>query len=287
MNTNVNPLKNFKLVCDSSIDLTKEFVEEEDIEVMHFPVTLGEETYQDGITITNDTLFDLIDKTSQLPHTSAFGPKAYEEVVKKYVDEYPDVIFIGLGSGFSSSLNSARLGTEKYPNVHILDSQNLSSGTGLLVLKICKLRKEGKSAKEVIDIINDLVPRVRSQFTIDTLTYLHKGGRCSGVARLFGTLLNIKPIIKVVDNAMVVAKKPIGSSRAIRALLEETIANKDNIDLDHIMVTHVKAHDKAVEIIAELSKYFDPSILFETNAGTTVATHCGPGTIGILYILKK
>ena len=284
----MNPnLKNFKLICDSSIDLTEDIIREEEIDIMRFSVSLGEETYEDGVTITNDELFDLIKKTGQLPHTSALGPKNYDEVVKKYVDTYPDVIFIGLGSGFSSSLNSARLGTEKYPNVHILDSQNLSSGTGLLVLKICKMRREGKMASEVIEEIEKLVPRVRSQFIIDTLTYLHKGGRCSGVSKIFGTLLNIKPIIKVVDNAMVVAKKPMGYSRGVRALIDEAIANKDNIDLDCITITHVKAHETALQIIAELSKYFDKSILLETNAGTTIATHCGPGTIGILYILKK
>ena len=284
----MNPnIKNFKLICDSSIDLTEEIIKEEEIDIMYFPVSLGDTQYEDGITITNDTLFDLIDKTGQLPHTSAFGPKSYDEVIKKYVDSYPDVVFIGLGSGFSSSLNSARIGTEKYDNVHIIDSQNLSSGTGLLVLKICKMRKEGKMASEIVEEINKLVPRVRSQFTLETLTYLHKGGRCSGVSKIFGTLLNIKPIIKVVDNAMVVAKKPIGYSRAVKALIDEAVANKDNIDLDCITITHVMAHEKAEEIIAELSKYFDKSILLETFASTTIATHCGPGTIGILYILKK
>lgn len=277
----------FKLICDSSIDLTEEFIKEEDIEIMHFPISLGGTTYQDGIDINNDNLFDMIQKTGEMPHTSAFGPKAYEEVFEKFVNDYKDVVFIGLGSGFSSSLNSARIGTSKFDNVHIIDSQNLSSGTGLLVLKICKLRKEGKDASEVVDIINEMVPKVRSQFTIDTLNYLHKGGRCSGASKLFGTLLNIKPIIKVVDNAMVVAKKPIGYQRAIRALIDEAISYKDNMDLDHIMVTHVLAHETALDIISQLSQYFAPSTIIETNAGTTVATHCGPGTIGILYILKK
>ncbi len=277
----------FKLICDSSIDLTEDIIKEEDIEIMPFPITVGEKTYQDGVDITSDNLFDIIKKTGEMPHTSAFGPKAYEEVFSKFVNDYQDVVFIGLGSGFSSSLNSARIGTSKFDNVHIIDSQNLSSGTGLLVLKICKLRKEGKTANEVVDIINEMVPRVRSQFTIDTLTYLHKGGRCSGASKLFGTLLNIKPIIKVVDNAMVVAKKPIGYQRAIKALIDEAISYKDNMELDCITVTHVLAHETALEIISQLSKYFDPSIILETNAGTTVATHCGPGTIGILYILKK
>ena len=278
--------KSIKLICDSSIDLNPDFIEQEDIELMRFAVTVGETEYHDGVDITPNNLFDIIEKTNQLPKTSAFGPKAYEDVFAKFQD-YKDVLFIGLGSGFSSSLNSARIGASKFPNVHIIDSQNLSSGTGLLVFKICKLRKEGKSASQIIEEIESTVPNVRCQFAIDTLTYLHKGGRCSGVSKLLGVLLNIKPIIKVKDNAMVVAKKPIGYSRACKALLEEAISLKDNIDLDKILVTHVLAHDKALELIAELSKYFDPSIITETFAGTTVATHCGPGTIGILYILKK
>lgn len=287
MNQDVSNLKNIKLICDSSIDLNPDFIQSEDIELMHFAVTVGETEYHDGIDITTDNLFEIIDQTNQLPKTSAFGPKMYEEVFSKFANDYKDVLFIGLGSGFSSSLNSARIGASQYPNVHIIDSQNLSSGTGLLVYKICKLRREGKSASQIIEEIESIVPNVRCQFAIDTLTYLHKGGRCSGVSKLLGVLLNIKPIIKVLDNAMVVAKKPIGYSRACRALLEEAISLKDQMDLDHILVTHVLAHDKALELIAELSKYFDPSIITETFAGTTVATHCGPGTIGILYILKK
>lgn len=283
---NKDYLKSFKIIIDSSVDLTKEIIEEEDIDVMHFTVTIDEKPYRDGIDITVDELFEIANRTGKLPKTSAFGPAMYEEEINKFLD-YPDIIFIGLGSGFSSSLNSARIGTEDYTNVHIIDSQNLSSGTGLLVLKICKMRKEGKTVSEILKEVDRLIPLVRSQFAINTLQYLYMGGRCSGMTKIFGTVLKIKPIIKVVDNAMVVAKKPIGFSKAIEAMLEECIKLKDNIDLDCIMITHSKADEDAKYIKEQLSKYFDPSILLETYASGTISTHCGPRTIGILYIVKE
>ena len=190
-------------------------------------------------------------------------------------------------SGFSSCFNSARIGTMDLDKVFCIDSKNLSSGTGLLVLKMCKLRAQGLSAKEIAEEIENLVPNVRSQFAINTLEYLHMGGRCSGASKLFGTLLKLKPIIKVVDGAMVVSKKPIGFNKALNAMLDDVIKEKDNMDLDHIMVTHSKADEDAQYLINELSKHFDKNIIMETHASGTVSTHCGPRTIGILYIAKK
>ena len=278
--------KKIKIICDSSIDLPLSFIEEEDIEILHFVVTMNNVTYYDGKTITVDKMYELVEKHKQLPKTSAFGPEIFEETVKKFSD-YDDIILTGIGSGFSSSFNSSRIGTMDYPNVHCIDSKNLSSGTGLLVMKMCKLRKEGKSAKEIVEEIEKLVPLVRSQFAVNTLEFLHMGGRCSGASKLFGTMLRLKPIIKVVDNGMVVAKKPIGFHKALNAMLDEVIREKDNIDLDHIMVTHSKAKEDAQYLINELSKHFDKEIIMETHASGTISTHCGPRTIGILYIAKE
>ena len=276
-----------KLICDSSIDLNDDIIKKEDIEILHFNVTVGNNNYQDGIDINSDNLFEIIKENNTLPKTSAFGPKAYDDVFNKFCKDYDDIIFIGLGSGFSSTLNCARMSASNYDNVHIIDSENLSSGTGLLVLKICKMRKNGYSAKDIVLEINKLVPLVRSQFTINTLEYLYKGGRCSGVSKIIGSLLIIKPIIRVVNNSMVVAKKPIGYNKALNTLIDECISLKNNIDLDCIMITHCKADLASKYIHEALSKYFDSSILLPTKAGTTVSSHCGEGTIGILYILKK
>lgn len=281
-----NVLNKIKLICDSSIDLTKEFIQEEDIEIMPFPVTINDQTYEDGVTITVDEMYEMINKYKKLPKTSAFGPVKYDLIFKKFIN-YQDVIFIGLGSGFSSSLNNARICAMNYPNVHVIDSKNLSSGTGLLVMKICKMRKEGKDINTIIDSVNKLVPLVKTQFAVNTLEHLHMGGRCSGTTKLIGTMLKIKPIIKVINNAMVVSKKPIGFKKALDAMLDEVIEDKDNVDLDHIMITHSKADEDAKYVKEQLSKYFDPSVLLETNTSGTISTHCGPRTIGILYITKK
>lgn len=279
-------MSKIKIICDSSIDLPLSVIEEEDIEILHFTVTMNNVTYYDGKTITVDKMYELVEKYKQLPKTSAFGPETFEKTVKKFSD-YDDIIITGIGSGFSSSFSSSRIGTMDFPNVHCIDSQNLSSGTGLLVLKMCKLRKEGKNANEIVEEIEKLIPLVRSQFAVNTLEFLHMGGRCSGASKLFGSMLRLKPIIKVVDNGMVVAKKPIGFQKALNAMLDEVIREKDNIDLDHIMVTHSKADEDAQYLINELSKHFDKDIIMETHASGTISTHCGPRTIGILYIAKE
>ena len=279
-------MSKIKIICDSSIDLPLSVIEEEDIEILHFTVTMNNVTYYDGKTITVDKMYELVEKYKQLPKTSAFGPETFEKTAKKFSD-YDDIIITGIGSGFSSSFSSSRIGTMDLPNVHCIDSQNLSSGTGLLVLKMCKLRKEGKNANEIVEEIEKLIPLVRSQFAVNTLEFLHMGGRCSGASKLFGSMLRLKPIIKVVDNGMVVAKKPIGFQKALNAMLDEVIREKDNIDLDHIMVTHSKADEDAQYLINELSKHFDKDIIMETHASGTISTHCGPRTIGILYIAKE
>ena len=278
--------RKIKIICDSSIDLTNDIIDAEDIEIIPFSVTMNNVNYYDGVTITTEKMYELVEKYKVLPKTSAFGPEVFAKLAEQFAD-YDDIIFTGIGSGFSSSFNSTKLGTMDYTNVYCVDSQNLSSGTGLLVLKMCKLRKQGYSGEQIVKEIEKLVPLVRSQFAINTLEYLHMGGRCSGASKLFGTMLRLKPIIKVVNNGMVVTKKPIGFHKALNAMLDDVIKEKDNMDLDHIMVTHSMAEEDAQYLISELSKHFDKDIIMETRASGTISTHCGPRTIGILYIAKE
>ena len=143
------------------------------------------------------------------------------------------------------------------------------------------------TAQEIVDEINRLVPLVRCQFIVDTLKYLHMGGRCKATTKYVAAALRIKPIIAVVNGKMEITKKPIGYKKGLNIMLEQAFDYKDNMDLDHIMVTHPMADKDAVYLKEELSKVFDKNIIFETRAGGTIATHCGPRTIGILYILKE
>ena len=281
-----------KVIADSTVDLNKDMYESLDIAVLPLGVNFGEEVYQDGVTIGPDELYKKVAEKGELPHTAAASPAAIEEEFRKYLDQGYDIIFTGIGGKFSTTIQNANIAKNSIDGaedrVYILDSANLSSGTGLLVLKMCKLRDEGKSAKEIYDAVLPLVPKVSSQFVVDTLDYLHKGGRCSGATKLFGHLFHVHPVIKVVDGGMIVYKKPRGK---LKAGIDEQIAelknDLPNVDMDNIMITDsgVSEADKKY-FHDEVAKLVDPSIIRHTRAGCVVSCHCGPGTIGVLYIKK-
>lgn len=281
-----------KVIADSTVDLNKDMYESLDIAVLPLGVNFGEEVYQDGVTIGPDELYKKVAEKGELPHTAAASPAVIEEEFRKYLDQGYDIIFTGIGGKFSTTIQNANIAKNSIDGaedrVYILDSANLSSGTGLLVLKMCKLRDEGKSAKEIYDAVLPLVPKVSAQFVVDTLDYLHKGGRCSGATKLFGHLFHVHPVIKVVDGGMIVYKKPRGK---LKAGIDEQIAelknDLPNVDMDNIMITDsgVSEADKKY-FHDEVAKLVDPSIIRHTRAGCVVSCHCGPGTIGVLYIKK-
>lgn len=278
------------IITDSASDLTSELYREKNIEVIPYYVNLDGIEYNSSKDITVKELFEYSDAHKTLPKTSQITPVRFEQEFNKYLSKYEDIIFISLGSGFSGTCRNAEMVAEEIGDGHIfvVDSKNLSSGLGLLVLKACKLRDEGKSALEIKNEVEKCVPLVRCQFVMNTLTYMNYGGRCSGVTKIFGTLLRIKPIIKVVDNQMVLAKKPIGSyEKARKVMFQDFINDLPNIDLENVMVTHVYAHEDAKVLKQEIKLLANVKNTYETEAGTTVATHCGPRTIGVLYILNK
>ena len=280
---------NIGIISDTACDLSEQLIKENNIELIPYYVNIDGKEYCSGKDITVKQMFDIADKHKKLPKTSQITPTKFVDYFNGYLTKYDRVIYIGLGSGFSgtfgNALNAAsEIGEGK---VYCLDSQNLSSGEGLLVLKACKLRSEGKTFEEIIKEVERCVPLTRTQFCINTLQYMYYGGRCSGTAKLFGTLLNIKPIIRVIDNQMVVAKKPMGYKKALEAILDYFRTDLDNIDLDNIMITHCLADEDAKYFWDELKKIVPESVIKETFAESIVSTHCGPRTIGILYILKK
>ncbi len=169
--------------------------------------------------------------------------------------------------------------------IYIVDSKNLSSGIALLVLKAKDLRDLSLSAPEIFDKINDLVPKVRSQFAIQTLEYLYKGGRATGLQALMGSMLRIKPIIKVTDGKLGVYKKAFGKmSRALDIMLEDYVSLGDQVDLDYVMITHSLADKHATYMIDYVNNHLKPKTLIESHAGCVISSNCGEGTIGILYI---
>ena len=278
--------KKVLILTDSACDLPQSYLDENNVKLISFHINLKEKTFLDRVDITTKEMFKKIEQAKEITKTAAIAPGEYEQFFKQYVDEY-DLVYIGLASGFSSSHNSAKLAAENFDNVYVVDSQNLSSGIGLLVNKAVKFRNEGFSASEISQKVQEIVPLVRVQFVIDTLKYLHMGGRCSGMAQIFGTALKLKPIIRVIDNAMVVAKKPIGYNRGLQAMLGYLEQDKDNIDEDMLTITHCLADEDAKYLKQQVPTIVDHKNIVETHAGCVISTHCGPRCIGILYILKQ
>lgn len=276
------------VVTDSTCDLTQELIEKNDIKVLPLYVTFGEDTYKDGVEMTVDKLYDMVEEKKCLPKTSAASVFDFITFFKPYIDEGYDIFYTGISSKMSSSMQnvinaSLELGENR---IFVSDSLNLSSAIGLLVLKACKFRDEGKSAKEIKELIDELAPKVKAGFVIKTMDYLYKGGRCSAISMVFGTILKIKPFIRTKDGAMYVHKKPRGKmSSAIDVMIEEAYEDFGNIDTDYVMVTHSKADEYAPYIIEKLKEKGFENVT-ETKAGCVISSHCGKGTIGILYILK-
>lgn len=276
------------ILSDSTCDLSEKLIKENDVKLVSLYVSFDSDIYKDGEEIVPSKLYELVKERKELPKTSACSIGDFLVVFKKYLDEGYDIFYTGIGSKLSSTYNNAlaakqELNTER---IQISDSGNLSSGIGLLVLKACEFARNGKNVKEIKDEIDKLVPNVRSKFAVESLEYLHKGGRCSGVARFFGTMARLKPVIIVEDGKMSVLAKPIGKRRALQVMIDDIVSNKDNIYNDCVMITHTYADEDAAYLKEVLAKEVPNAHVEETHAGCVISSHCGKGTIGILYILK-
>ena len=281
-------MSKIKIVVDSTVDLTKELYEKNDFEIVPLNVTFGQDTFQDGVSITRDQLYKDVEKYKTLPATSAPGPQQFEEVFKKWLDQGYQVIYIGIGSTLSTSFQSANIAknTIGSDDIFLIDSKNLSSASGLLALKAAKLAREGMEAPEIVKIIEKDVPNTVAQFSVETLNYLHKGGRCSGTAKVIGHLLHIHPHILVKDGKLIVYKKPRGTMKiAIDGQIEELKKALPNVQMDNIMITDSGVTDDIRNyFVKEVSKLVSPKVIRTTPAGCVIASHCGPGTIGLLFI---
>ena len=277
-----------KVSSDSTCDLTKEFIEQNDIGILPLVVVKDGESFRDGVDITPDVIFAHVNAGGALCSTSAANVNDYMEVFEEYKKEYDAVIHINIGSGFSSSHQNACLAAEEFENVYVVDSMNLSTGHGHIVAEAVKMVKEGMDAKAIYDALNELAPRVEASFVLDRLDYMVKGGRCSAVTALGASLLQLKPCIEVVDGKMGVCKKYRGSyEKALSNYVKDRLADRDDIVTERIYVTHTETPQEIVDKVKELvNEYKQFDSVEETVAGCTVSCHCGPNTLGVLFIRK-
>ena len=271
--------------AESTLDLSKELIKQYDVHVIPFEVLLGENSYLDG-EINSQDIFDYVAKTKVLPRTSAINEFQYHEYFKKILaDGYDAVIHFSLSSQISTSYSQAVLAAGKMENVYVIDSRSLSTGIALEVIYAAKLARKGLKPQEIVDKVSARIPYVQASFVIHTLEYLHKGGRCSGLARIGAALLHIKPQIIVSDGKMAPAKKYFGrKSQVVAAYCRDTLEQFANPDLSIAFVTHTLATPEMVAAAIDALRKRGFKTIYETKAGATITSHCGPMTIGILFI---
>ena len=271
--------------AESTLDLSKELIKQYDVHIIPFTVLLGEDAYLDG-EINAQDIFDYVDKNKILPRTSAVNEFQYREYFGNLLAEgYDAIIHISLSSEISTSCSQAINAAKKFDNVYIIDSRSLSTGIALEVIYASKLAKKGLKPQEIVEKVNARIPYVQASFVIQTLEYLHKGGRCSGLLRFGAAILRIKPQIIVSDGKMAPAKKYIGrKSQVVEAYCRDTLEQFANPDLSVAFVTHTLATPEMVAVAIDALKNRGFKTIYETTAGATITSHCGPQTLGILFI---
>lgn len=278
-----------KIIADSTADLSPELIEKYDIATIPLLVTMGEASYEDGVSAKPDDLYAFYRSTKMLPKTASPSPERYAAEYEKWSSLGYEIVNFNISSAFSASHANAKIAASAFPEVYPIDSENLSTGIGLQVLEAAELARQGRSAKEIAESINALRAKVRASFIIDNLQFLWKGGRCSGVAALGANLLRLKPCIEVTEGRMEVGKKYRGSlGAALTHYVTDKLAGRQDLRLNRIFVTHSGMTDPGlIDDVVSLVKKLQPfEEVLVTRAGCTVSSHCGPNTLGVLFIVK-
>ena len=278
-----------KIISDSTCDLSKELIEKYNVDILPLHIVLGEVEYKDGEEISPDKIYEWADANKTTPKTSAIAITDVMDTYEKWLKEYDEIVIFSISGKMSTTVNVMRMGAEELEmedRIFVVDSENLSTGSGLLVIEAAIMAQEGKSANEIVACLKELKPRVKASFVVDTLTYLHRGGRCSGVAALAGRALKLHPKIVVEDGAMKPDKKYRGKMKKVildytKEMEPQFLAAKK----DRVFITHSGCETEVLESVQEYLDslhYFDEILV--TRAGGVISSHCGPGTLGVLFI---
>ena len=277
-----------KILSDSTCDLSQPLLQQYDISLVPLTVVKGSEQFKDCVTITPADIFAHVAAGGDLCSTAAVSIGEYAELFEQYAGEYDGVIHINIGSGFSASYQNACLAAEDFPNVRCIDSRNLSTGQGLVVLEACRLAKELEDLDAIADTLRLYTEKVEASFVVDKLDYLVKGGRCSSAAALGANLLNLKPCIEVKNGKMSVVKKYRGSyAKCLANYVKDRLSGREDLDGGTLFITKTVVSEEAYSAVRDaVNAYGSFHRVYETTAGCTVSCHCGPGTLGILFVRK-
>ncbi|MBC8569657.1 DegV family protein [Zongyangia hominis] len=281
-----------KVTSDSTCDLSEELIKEYHITLTPLTVIKNGENFRDGVDISPAEIFAHVDAGGDLCSTSAVNIDEYRALFSEMSAQYDAVIHVNLGSGFSSCYQNATLAAQDFDNVFVVDSQNLSTGQGHIVMEACKRAQECRDLTDVANLCEELralTNRVETSFLLDRLDYMVKGGRCSMVMALGANLLKLKPCIEVVNGKMQVGKKYRGSyAKCLESYVKERLNGRDDLIEDRLFITHTPVSEKDLTVVKQaVSQYGRFPHVYETTAGCTISCHCGPNTLGVLFIRKK
>ena len=277
------------ITSDSTCDLGKELTEKRGVTILPLTVILGSESYKDGINIVPEDIFAYFDRTGELPKTAAPSVSDYENFFRRFVDDGYTVVHINISSKASGSYGFAAAAQKSFGDkVFVVDSGALSTGQGLLVMKACDMRDEGKSAKEIADTLNAIKNKVNTSFVPDTLLYLYKGGRCSTLSYYGSKVLSIHPFIDMKDGKLYPKKKYIGKmSRCLKNYVNDLADEYKKYDKTRCFITHSGSDPELVAAVREqLESLFTFDEILITVAGSIITSHCGKNTLGVLFITE-
>ena len=279
-------MSKLRITGDSTIDLSADLLDKYQIGLMPLYITMGEKSYRDGTDISPEDIYAYVEKTGTLPKTAAPSVADYLAMFTELKKDCDEIIHFNISSEFSSAHQNARIAAEEIGGVYPIDTRNLSTGSGLLVLEACEMAENGWEAKKIVAEVERLVLKVEASFIINRLDYLYKGGRCSGLVALGANVLKLRPVILVQDGKMNVGKKFRGSYiDCMQRYIESKLADRTDIRKKRIFITHTKCSDEtlsAAHKTVEACQRFDE--ILDTTAGCTITNHCGEGTLGVLFI---
>lgn len=276
------------ILSDSTCDLSPELVEKYGVTVVPLYVVLDGKPYKDGLEITPDRVYGYVAEKGVLPKTSAISVSDHEELFRPFAEAGREVVYFTISQSMSATYANAVMAAKEFPGVRVIDSANLSTGIGLQVLRAAELARAGKSANEICEYIEEMKRRVDTSFVIDTVDYLYKGGRCSGLAALGANMLKLHPLIEVKDGAMEPGRKFRGRMDKVLPEYVEWRLSSGEFETDRIFITHSGCPEEsiaAVKSVVEKAGNFKEILV--TRAGCTVSVHCGYGTLGVLFVRKR
>jgi DegV family protein with EDD domain len=277
------------IASDSTTDLNAELIERYNVKILPLGVTIGGKDYTDGVDIDPDMIYDHYGKTGELPKTAAVNIVQFEDFFNEYTSQGYSIVLFTISAEMSSTFSNARLAAESFENVYVVDTRNLSTGGGLLVVTAAEMAAEGKSAAEIAKTCEELAPCVDASFVIDSLEFLYKGGRCSAVAAAGATVLGLKPCIGVKGGKMGVGKKYRGKfEKVLPQYISDRVGDGSTIIPEHVFITHAGCDPEIYQACAEQVKALGVfKEVHITRAGCTISSHCGRNTLGVLFIRKE